>query len=118
MAWIANCKITNNTDYSIILDNGEVDPQSEYTWSSEAERNVCFFKLTNDGVIDVQGNFSFGAQSGVHVDRGWMQEQTISMTAEAGEKVWTQTANGGHTLLAYNEFEEGGDIHLTFNSQE
>jgi hypothetical protein len=37
------------------------------------------------------------------------------MTAEAGEKVWVQTANGGHTLLAYNEFEEGGDIHLTFN---
>jgi hypothetical protein len=44
-------------------------------------------------------------------------DQTISMTVVANGKSWTQTANGGETLLAWNEFESGGDITLTFDKQ-
>jgi hypothetical protein len=43
-------------------------------------------------------------------------DQTISMTAVANGKSWTQTSNGGETLLSWNEFEQGGDITLTFNT--
>ena len=64
----------------------------------------------------MQGGVSFGPEAGVYVDRGWMSEndQTISMTAVANGKTWTQTSNGGETLLVWNEFEQGGDITLTF----
>jgi hypothetical protein len=67
----------------------------------------------------MQGGVSFGPEAGVYVDRGWMadNDQTISMTAVANGKSWTQTANGGETLLAWNEFESGGDISLTFDKQ-
>jgi hypothetical protein len=67
----------------------------------------------------MQGNLSFGPEAGVYVDRGWMAEsdQTIKMTAVANDKSWTQTANGGETLLQWNEFESGGNINLTFEKQ-
>jgi hypothetical protein len=67
----------------------------------------------------MQGGVSFGPEAGVYVDRGWMEsdDQTISMTVVANGKSWTQTANGGETLLAWNEFESGGDITLTFDKQ-
>jgi hypothetical protein len=43
-------------------------------------------------------------------------DQSIEMVADANSKTWTQTQNGGETLLAWNEFEDGGDINLTFNN--
>ena len=33
----------------------------------------------------------------------------------ANGKSWTQTANGGEELLAWNEFESGGNIIITFD---
>jgi hypothetical protein len=42
-------------------------------------------------------------------------DQTIYMTAVANGKSWTQNSNGGETLLSWNEFEQGGDIELTFD---
>ena len=67
----------------------------------------------------MQGNLSFGPEAGVYVDRGWMadDDQTIEMIAVANGKSWTQTTNGGETLLLWNEFEDGGDISLTFNKK-
>jgi hypothetical protein len=67
----------------------------------------------------MQGNLSFGPEAGVYVDRGWMadNEQTIEMVANANGKEWTQTSNGGETLLQWNQFESGGNIILTFNKQ-
>jgi hypothetical protein len=44
-------------------------------------------------------------------------EQTIEMVANANGKEWTQTSNGGETLLQWNQFESGGNIILTFNKQ-
>ena len=67
----------------------------------------------------MQGNLSFGPEAGVYVDRGWMadNDQTIKMTAVANGVQCVQTANGGATLLAWNLFENGGDISLTFDKQ-
>ena len=67
----------------------------------------------------MQGNLSFGPEAGVYIDRGWMadDDQTIEMVAVANGKSWTQSVNGGETLLAWNEFEDGGDINLTFNKK-
>jgi hypothetical protein len=65
----------------------------------------------------MQGNLSFGPEAGVYVDRGWMAEddQSITMYADTNGKTFVQSENGGETLLAWNEFEDGGDISLRFN---
>ena len=44
-------------------------------------------------------------------------DQSIEMIIVANGKSWTQTQNGGETLLAWNEFEQGGNITLTFNKK-
>ena len=100
--------------------NVTIGPNSETQWSSTEVHNTksLLFWVTQN-VWYMQGNLSFGPEAGVYVDRGWMadNDQTIQMTAEANDKTWTQTVNGGETLLAWNEFEDGGDIKLTFNKQ-
>jgi hypothetical protein len=64
----------------------------------------------------MQGNLSFGPEAGVYVDRGWMaaDDQSITMYVDANGKQWTQDENGGETLLAWNEFEDGGNISMIF----
>jgi len=46
-----------------------------------------------------------------------MSDQSISMIAVAGGVTFTQTENGGDQILSWNQFEQGGDISLTFNNQ-
>jgi hypothetical protein len=43
--------------------------------------------------------------------------QTIKMTANANYNIFVQTTNGGKELLAWNQFEQGGTIDLTFDKQ-
>jgi hypothetical protein len=66
----------------------------------------------------MQGSASFGPTAGVWVDRGWMDPngQTITMTANANGTVFVQSSNGGKEILAWNQFEQGGTIELTFNN--
>jgi len=121
--WQANVTIINNTDYSLTIDglgpgNISIGANQQTSWSSEEVHNtksLLFWKI--QGEFYMQGNLSFGPEAGVYVDRGWQAEddQTIQMVAVANGKSWTQTQNGGETLLAWNEFEQGGDITLTFN---
>ena len=123
--WQANVIITNNTDYSLTIDgvgpgNISIGPSQGTSWSSEEVHNtksLLFWKIP--GEFYMQGNLSFGPEAGVYVDRGWQAEddQSIEMIATANKKTWTQTQNGGETLLAWNEFEQGGDISLTFNKR-
>ena len=65
----------------------------------------------------MQGNLSFGPEAGVYVDRGWMSDQSISMIAVVNNVTFTQTENGGDQILQWNQFEQGGNISLTFNNQ-
>ena len=125
--WQANVTINNNTDYNIGIKNNYnpfqiVEPNGSYTWNTDMTNNsnaLYFFKGENQPPYYMQGGVSFGPESGVYVDRGWMadNDQTISMTAIANDNSWTQTSNGGKTLLKWNEFENGGNIDLTFNKQ-
>jgi len=123
--WQANVTIINNTEYNLSIEgvgpgNTTIGSNSQTSWSSSEIHNtksLLFWDTPN--VWYMQGNLSFGPEAGVYVDRGWMAEndQTIKMVSVANGKSWTQTQNGGETLLAWNEFEEGGDIELTFEKQ-
>ena len=111
--------IHNHSGYDLVVGgvgagNMIIDKGTSNSWSSTDVNNT---KTLIFGDAFMQGNLSFGHQAGVYVDRGWMQDQTISMTAVANGYSWTQIANGGETLLAWNQFEGGGDITLTFNKQ-
>ena len=44
-------------------------------------------------------------------------DQSIKMTAVAGGETFVQTTNGGKELLAWNQFENGGNITLTLDPQ-
>lgn len=123
--WQANVTIINNTDYSLTIDgvgpgNTTIGPNQQTSWSSDEVHNtksLLFWKI--QGEFYMQGNLSFGPEAGVYVDRGWQAEddQSIEMIADANGTSWTQTQNGGETLLAWNQFEQGGDITLTFNKK-
>jgi hypothetical protein len=123
--WQANVTIQNKTDYNLTVDgvgpgNTTIGANSQTSWSSTEVHNTksLLFWVTPN-VWYMQGNLSFGPEAGVYVDRGWMadNDQTIKMTAVANGTQWEQTANGGESLLAWNQFEDGGDITLTFDKQ-
>ena len=123
--WQANITINNNTGYNLTIDgvgpgSTTMVPNSTFTWSStEVHNTKSLLFWVEQNVWYMQGNLSFGPEAGVYVDRGWMAEgdQSIIMTAVANGESWTQTINGGKTLLQWNEFENGGDITLTFDKQ-
>jgi hypothetical protein len=46
-----------------------------------------------------------------------MSDQSISMIAVVNNVTFTQTENGGDQILQWNQFEQGGNISLTFNNQ-
>ena len=123
--WQANITINNNTDYNLTIDgvgpgNTTMAPNSTFSWSStEVHNTKSLLFWVQPNVWYMQGNLSFGPEAGVYVDRGWMADtdQTIEMLANANGKEWTQTSNGGETLLQWNQFESGGNITLTFNKQ-
>ena len=122
--WQANVTITNNTPYNLQISgvgpgNGALAPNSSSSWVSSEVNNsksLIFYKQ-NIPFAYIQGNLSFGPEAGVYVDRGWMadNDQTVQMVADANGKDFTQTQNGGIELLAWNEFENGGSISLTFS---
>ena len=121
--WTANVTIQNNTDYNLTIDgvgpgNTTIGPNSSTLWSSQEVNNTkSLLFWVQQNVYYMQGNLSFGSEAGVYVDRGWMadNDQTISMTVNANGTEWTQTSNGGETLLPWNQFHQGGDISLVFN---
>jgi hypothetical protein len=128
MSWQTTLTINNNTAYNITVTHNNIgdlttiEPNS--SWSNTDQEStpnntnaLKFWQQPN--VWFMQGSASFGPTAGVYVDRGWMDPnaQTIKMTASANGKEWVQIQNGGETLLAWNEFEQGGTITLTFDSE-
>ena len=126
MAWEATVQVTNNTDYNIDMSGTgaggpyTIKPGETFVWNSSDTNNAKALRFWQQpNVFFMQGNVSYGPLAGVYVDRGWMDPtaQTIKMTAVALGKTFVQTQNGGETLLAWNEFEQGGKIFLTFDKQ-
>ena len=127
-AWEAGVTIENNTKYYMTVTgkgpgntSSPIEPGKSYSWSSTETYNtksLLFWEKPGEGQAFMQGNCSFGPTAGVYVDRGWMADQTLCMDAKANRASVIQCANGGSTLLQWNEFEQGGTISLTFRKSE
>lgn len=126
VAWEATLTIKNNTDYNITVNHNTtgdlttIEPGQSWSWGTSDPNNtnaLRFWKTPN--VWFMQGSASYGPNAGVWVDRGWMDPnaQTIKMTADANGTVFVQTVNGGKEILAWNQFQQGGTIILTFDKQ-
>jgi hypothetical protein len=128
MCWVATLQINNNTDYNIDVVHNQPEGllvtlqpgQSGWSWSTSDNNNTIALRFWQQpNTYFMQGSVSYGPTAGVWVDRGWMDPnaQTIKMTANANYNIFTQTTNGGKELLAWNQFEQGGTIQLTFDKQ-
>lgn len=129
MAWEATLTINNNTDYNIDVVHNLPEgllvtlkpEETGWSWTTDDNNNTIALRFWKEpNVYYMQGSVSYGPLAGIWVDRGWMDPngQFIMMVAEAGGKTIQQTTNGGNALLAWDEFEDGGEIVVTFNPQD
>lgn len=123
MSWTAEVIIINNTQYNITVthnatgDLTTIAPADQWTWSTSDVNNTMALKFyQTPGDYYMQGSLAFGPEAGVYMDRGWLDPNNQNMTlgAEAAGTLYTQTQNGGHTVLLWNQFEQGGMIKMTF----
>ena len=125
MGWSVSLTVNNDTDYNLNIVNNDaglittVAPHSSFSWTTEDPNNTNsfrFWKVAN--VWYMQGSVSFGPEAGVYMDRGWMadNDQTLVLTADVNGTAYTQTANGGATVLPWNAFEQGGTITMDFKA--
>jgi hypothetical protein len=124
MAWTAQLNITNNTDYNLTVNHNTVgdlttiSPGGSWSWTTSDPNNtnaLRFWQQPNQWYM--QGSVSFGPLAGVYMDRGWMapNDQTIRLDADVNGTVFTQTENGGATVVPWNGFESGGTIDMKFS---
>ena len=124
MSWTATLNITNNTDYNLTVNHNAVGDLTTIapggSWSNTTSdpnntNALRFWNVPNQWYM--QGSVAYGPQAGVYMDRGWMapNDQTIELVADANGTGFTQTQNGGATVLPWNGFEQGGSISMTFS---
>lgn len=124
MGWQATLNITNQTDYNITVnhnnvgDLGTVEPGKSWSYTTSEVNNtnaLRFWQQPNQWYM--QGSVAYGPMAGVYMDRGWMAptDQTIQLVGNANGVTYTQTQNGGATVLPWNGFEQGGTISMTFS---
>ena len=124
MAWTANVNIYNRTtQYNITVthnttgDLTTIAPDSSWSWSTSDVNNTMALKFwQTPNVYYMQGSLAFGPEAGVYMDRGWLDpnDQNMTLGADANGTQYTQTQNGGHTVLQWNQFEQGGTINMNF----
>jgi len=124
MSWGLTIKIVNNTPYKLDVVNNSlgllktIQPNTEWQSDELTDPNnanaLRFFQTEN--VWYMQGGISAGPEAGVYVDKGWESPTTISANWNANETEWTQSANGGYEILAWNQFEQGGEVAVQFNT--
>jgi hypothetical protein len=126
MSWSATLNITNNTDYNLTVNHNTVGdlttiaPNQSWSWTTSDPNNtnaLRFWSVPNQWYM--QGSVAYGPEAGVYMDRGWMapNDQTIKLTASVNGVDFTQTQNGGATVVPWNGFEQGGTINMTFDKQ-
>ena len=124
MSWALSIKITNNTGYKIevvnnslgllgIIEAGAVWQSGQLTDPNNA--NSLRFFITDD-VWYMQGGISAGPEAGVYVDKGWESPTFITANWDANGTQWTQSANGGYEILAWDQFEQGGEVAVVFDT--
>ena len=124
MSWGLTIKIANNTPYKLDVVNNSlgllatIQPNTEWQSDELTDPNnanaLRFFQTEN--VWYMQGGISAGPEAGVYVDKGWESPTTISADWNANGTEWTQAANGGYEILAWNQFEQGGIVKVQFNT--
>ena len=124
MAWTATLNIVNNTDYKLTVNHNTVGDLTtiapggswSYTTSDPNNTNALrFWSVPNQWYM--QGSVAYGPMAGVYMDRGWMapNDQTIRLDADVNGTAFTQTQNGGATVVPWNGFESGGTIDMKFS---
>jgi len=124
MSWTATLNIINDTDYNLTVNHNTVgdlttiSPGANWSWTTSDPNNtnaLRFWQQPNQWYM--QGSVSFGPMAGVYMDRGWMapNDQTIRLDADVNGTPFTQTANGGATVVPWNGFEQGGTIDMKFS---
>jgi len=124
MSWALSIKITNNTGYKIEVVNNSLGMltiiEAGAVWQSGTltdpnNANSLRFFITDD-VWYMQGGISAGPEAGVYVDKGWESPTTITADWDANGTQWPQSANGGYEILAWDQFEQGGEVAVVFNT--
>ena len=126
MSWSATINITNNTAYTLTVNHNTVGDLATIppggSWSNTTSdpnntNALRFWSVPNQWYM--QGSVAYGPQAGVYMDRGWQAptDQTVKLTAAVNGTDFTQTQNGGATVVPWNGFEQGGTIDMKFDPQ-
>jgi len=124
MAWTATLNITNLTDYNLTVNHNTVGdlttiaPGAAWSWTTSDPNNTNALRFwQTPGQWYMQGSVAYGPMAGVYMDRGWMapSDQTIVLNADVNGTGFTQTQNGGATVVPWNGFESGGTIDMKFS---
>ena len=124
MAWTATLNITNLTDYNLTVNHNTVGdlttiaPGADRSWTTSDPNNTNALRFwTVPGQWYMQGSVAYGPMAGVYMDRGWMAptDQTIRLDADVNGTGFSQTQNGGATVVPWNGFESGGTINMKFS---
>jgi hypothetical protein len=124
MSWTATLNIINDTDYNLTVNHNTVGdlttiaPGANWSWTTSDPNNTNALRFWQQpGQWYMQGSVSFGPMAGVYMDRGWMApgDQTIRLDADVNGTPFTQTENGGATVVPWNGFEQGGTIDMKFS---
>ena len=123
MSWSATLNIVNHTAYNITVthnatgDLATIAPGAAWSTTTSQVNNTNALKFWQQpAVYYMQGSVSFGPEAGVYMDRGWQAptDQSITLSANVNGVEYTQTQNGGATVVPWNGFEQGGTINMTF----
>jgi hypothetical protein len=124
MAWTAVLNIVNDTDYNLTVNHNTVGdlttiaPGASWSWTTSDPNNTNALRFwQTPGQWYMQGSVAYGPMAGVYMDRGWMapNDQTIRLDADVNGIVFSQTQNGGATVVPWNGFESGGTIDMKFS---
>jgi hypothetical protein len=126
MTWLTELHIKNETKSTIVvkLNNnqpaGIIAPHNELLWSWTSQNTNDAFTLdfvedasVKPPVVVMQSSITFA--DGVYIDRGDLPEQTISLIGNVNSTNYSQTTNGGQTIVPASEFTEGGTVNMIYS---
>lgn len=121
--WGINFAIVNNTDYVITITDAFIDPLvvpvgETVEWTEINKSTAIITDFAKSGETSyMNGSVVVNSTDGVVVNRGDLTTQNITMAVYVngmGEFNETQTSNGSITVCSWEDFENGGNISLTF----
>jgi hypothetical protein len=123
MAWQTQITINNRTGYAAQIKSGDavvadVAADSSHDWTTTTQDQVITVVLKDGSNVEkLQGTISFGPDRGLYFDRGSMSGDAQDITLGASVNVgtlYTQSRNGGETVLPWSQFASGGQISASW----